>query len=136
MVNKAFSRSQHIYGLHGWWADNTGCQAYINDSFIWAHQADPSAKLILNDFKDETANSISNAMDSYIQAAKSRGILKGGIGMQMHIDGTNPPSKKSQLYSRCLWFNYNLNFFALIHVFVAFSNIRKRNGFGEDSRYI
>ncbi len=93
VVNEAFSRSQHIYGLHDWWADHTGSQSYIDDSFIWAHQADPHAKLILNDFGNETQNSISNAMYDYIKSAKARGVPIDGIGMQMHIDGTNPPNK-------------------------------------------
>jgi endo-1,4-beta-xylanase len=93
VVNEAFSRGQHIYGLHDWWGDHIGDQSYIDDSFIWAHQADPSAKLILNDFQDDTPNSISNAMYSYIKAAKARGVPIDGIGMQMHIDGTNPPAK-------------------------------------------
>lgn len=93
VVNEAFSRGQNVYGLHDWWNDNTGGQAYIDQSFIWAHQADPSAKLILNDFQDDTVDSISNAMYSYIQAAKARGVPIDGIGMQMHIDGTNPPTK-------------------------------------------
>ena len=95
VVNEAFSRSQHIYGLHDWWADHIGDQSYIDDSFIWAHQADPHAKLLLNDFEDETADSISNAIYAYIKEAKARGIPIDGIGMQMHIDGTNPPSKEA-----------------------------------------
>lgn len=95
VVNEAFSRAQHIYGLRDWWADHIGDDSYIDDAFVWAHQADPAAKLILNDFEDETANSISNAMYTYIKSAKARGIPIDGIGMQMHIDGTNPPTKQA-----------------------------------------
>jgi endo-1,4-beta-xylanase len=94
-VNEAFSRGQHIYGLHDWWADHIGDQSYIDDAFIWAHQADPSAKLILNDFQDASENSISNAMYVYVKGAKARGVPIDGIGLQMHIDGTNPPTKAS-----------------------------------------
>src|SRR5579871_1210127 len=93
VVNEAFSRSQHIYGLRDWWADHIGDQSYIDDSFIWARQTDPSAKLLLNDFEDESTGPISNAMYDYIKAAKARGVPIDGIGMQMHIDGTNPPKK-------------------------------------------
>jgi endo-1,4-beta-xylanase len=95
VVNEAFSRGQHIYGLHDWWADHIGDQSYIDDAFIWAHQADPSAKLILNDFQDASENSISNAMYVYVKGAKARGVPIDGIGLQMHIDGTNPPTKTS-----------------------------------------
>jgi endo-1,4-beta-xylanase len=93
VVNEAFTRAQHIYGLSDWWADhiNDGT-TYIDDSFIWAHQSDPNATLVLNDFDNETENSISNAEYNYIKNAKSRGIPIDGIGMQMHIDASNPPS--------------------------------------------
>ena len=93
VVNEAFTRQQHVYGLHDWWADHTGSQAYIDQSFIWAHQADPQAKLILNDFGNEQFNPVSDAMYSYIKSAKARGIPIDGIGMQMHIDATHAPNK-------------------------------------------
>ncbi|HYF97335.1 MAG TPA: endo-1,4-beta-xylanase, partial [Patescibacteria group bacterium] len=38
VVNEAFSRGQHIYGLNDWWADNTGSKEYIDQAFIWARQ--------------------------------------------------------------------------------------------------
>lgn len=95
VVNEAFTRGQHANGLHDWWADHIGDQSYIDDSFIWAHQADPNAKLILNDFNDDSENSYSNAMYDYIKAAKARGVPIDGIGMQMHIDATNPASKQA-----------------------------------------
>lgn len=91
VVNEAFTRGQHMYGLHDWWADHTGGMGYIDQAFIWAHQADPQAKLILNDFDNEHFNSVSNAMYDYIKGAKARGVPIDGIGMQMHIDGTHPP---------------------------------------------
>lgn len=93
VVNEAFTRAQHIYGLHDWWADHIGGQSFIDDSFIWARQADPHAKLLLNDFDNESENSVSDAMYSYIKSAKARNVPIDGIGMQMHIDGTNPPKK-------------------------------------------
>lgn len=93
VVNEAFSRGLHMFGLHDWWADHVGDQSYIDKSFIWARQADPHSKLILNDFDDEAINDVSNAMYSYIKDAKARGIPIDGIGMQMHIDGTHPPTK-------------------------------------------
>ena len=108
VVNEAFSRQQHIYGLHDWWADHIGDQSYIDDSFIWAHQADPNAKLILNDFQDAPENSISDAMYTYVKGAKARGVPIDGIGMQMHIDGTAPPTKASVIA--------NMNRFAALGV--------------------
>lgn len=93
VVNEAFSRRTHIYGLNDWWADHLKGTSYMDDAFIWAHQADPTAKLILNDFGNEGQNKVSNLMYAYVKSAKARGVPIDGIGMQMHIDGTNPPSK-------------------------------------------
>lgn len=93
VVNEAFSRGQHMYGLKDWWADATGGQQYMDQAFIWARQADPSSKLILNDFQNEARNDVSDAMYNYVKDAKARGVPIDGIGMQMHLDGTHPPTK-------------------------------------------
>jgi endo-1,4-beta-xylanase len=97
VVNEPFSRAVHTYGLNDWWADHIGNQSYIDQSFIWARQADPKAKLILNDFNDETENSISNAMYNYVKSAKKRGVPIDGVGFQMHLDGTSPPAKEDMI---------------------------------------
>jgi endo-1,4-beta-xylanase len=94
VVNEAFTRNQHVYGLRDWFSDNLGGGTqYIDDAFISARQADPNAKLLLNDFNNEGENKISDAMYNYIKDAKARGIPIDGLGMQMHIDGNNPPKK-------------------------------------------
>ncbi len=94
VVNEAFTRGQHVNGLSDWWADHVGGDAYIDQAFIWARQADPQAKLILNDFANDHYNPVSDAMYNYIKAAKARGVPIDGIGMQMHIDGTHAPDKQ------------------------------------------
>lgn len=93
VVNEPFSRAEHLFGLRDWWADNIGDQSYIDQSFIWARQADPSAKLILNDFNNESINDTSNATYDYIKGALARGVPIDGLGMQMHLDGGHPPTK-------------------------------------------
>lgn len=61
---------------------------------LWTQgQLDPNAVLILNDFGNDTKNSVSDAMYDYIKDAKTRGVPIDGIGMQMHIGGANPPKK-------------------------------------------
>jgi len=103
VVNEAFTRAQHRDGLSDWWANNIkDGTAYIDDSFIWAHQTDPNATLILNDFDNETENSVSNAMYNYIKAAKARGVPIDGIGMQMHINAADPPSKEAMIKCNAL----------------------------------
>lgn len=93
VVNEAFTRGQHVFDLRDWWGDHVGDQTYIDQSFIWAREADPKSKLILNDFNNEGINDISNEMYFYIDDAKKRGVPIDGIGMQMHIDGSHPPTK-------------------------------------------
>lgn len=93
VVNEAFTRQEHLFNLHDWWADNVGDQSYIDQSFIWARQADPNSKLILNDFNNESINDTSNIMYDYVKGALSRGVPIDGIGMQMHLDGGHPPTK-------------------------------------------
>lgn len=97
VVNEAFTRGRHLNGLSDWWADSIGDQSYIDESFRWARQADPNATLILNDFGNESINEVSDAMYAYIKEAKARGVPIDGIGMQMHIDGTHPPTKDEAL---------------------------------------
>lgn len=93
VVNEAFTRQLRMFGLHDWWADHIGDQSYIDQSFIWARQADPHSKLLLNDFDNEAKNDVSDAMYDYVKDALARGVPIDGIGMQMHIDGTHPPVK-------------------------------------------
>lgn len=97
VVNEAFTRAQHLYDLRDWWADNTGGLDYIDQAFRWAREADPDAKLILNDFNNEGMNTISNAMYDYVKGALKRGVPIDGIGMQMHIDGAHPPTKDEMI---------------------------------------
>lgn len=94
VVNEPFSRMQHVFGLKAWWAENLGNNTeYIDQAFRWARQADPDAKLILNDFYNEAESPVSNAMYEYMKSAKARGVPIDGIGLQMHVDLAHPPNK-------------------------------------------
>jgi endo-1,4-beta-xylanase len=92
VVNEAFTRAQHVNGLRDWWGDHIGLE-YIEQSFVWAREADPDAVLILNDFGNEVANPVSDAMFEALKAMKQKNVPIDGLGMQMHIDGTKPPAK-------------------------------------------
>jgi endo-1,4-beta-xylanase len=94
VVNEVFSRVLHVNGLRDWWSVNTQGQAYIDQAFTLARQADPQAELLINDFNNEVENDISNATYDYIVGALARGVPIDGYGMQMHIDGTSPPKKE------------------------------------------
>ncbi len=93
VVNEVFSRSYHYYNLKDWWTDHIGDRSFVDNAFRWAHSANPSAKLILNDSENETAGPVSDAMYTYIKEAKARGVPIDGIGMQMHINAARLPTK-------------------------------------------
>jgi endo-1,4-beta-xylanase len=93
VVNEAFSRKLLTGGNHDWWGEHLD-QSYIDNAFIWARQGDPDAILILNDFGNETVGDTSNLMYDYIKGAKARGVPIDALGMQMHIDATNTPSRE------------------------------------------
>lgn len=96
VVNEPFTRARHVYGLDSWWYDATGRNTdYIDQAFVAARTADPQAKLILNDFNNEVQNEISDAQYAYMKQAKARGIPIDGIGMQIHVDASQPPSKEA-----------------------------------------
>jgi endo-1,4-beta-xylanase len=94
VVNEAFTRKQHVKGLEDWWGERLEGTDYIDKAFVWAHEADPNSILLLNDFNNETKNSVSDAMYEYAKQALAHGVPISGIGMQMHLDGSNPPNKQ------------------------------------------
>ncbi len=68
------------------WARHLGPD-YIARAFQYAHEADPEALLILNDF-DLQYSKYQKKIDAVVNLAndfKKRGIPIGGLGMQMHI---------------------------------------------------
>lgn len=94
VVNEAFTRKLRVKGLDEWWGDRLG-EEYIDKSFHWAREADPGAVLILNDFNNETANEVSDITYDYVRRALAKGVPIDALGMQMHLDGSNPPTKEA-----------------------------------------
>ncbi len=60
-----------------------------DDVFTWAHEADPQAKLIINDYGAEELNDKSTALLAEAIAMRERGVPIDGIGFQMHL-GRDP----------------------------------------------
>jgi len=59
---------------------------YIEQALIWAHAADPDAKLFVNEYNAETLNQKSDAMYAMAQDFVSRGVPLNGIGLQLHLE--------------------------------------------------
>lgn len=93
VVNEAFSRKLETGGNKDWWGQRLDF-SYIDSAFIWARETDPNAVLLLNDFGNEYDSPITTLMYDYVSGALARGIPIDGIGMQMHISGSQQASKE------------------------------------------
>jgi endo-1,4-beta-xylanase len=58
---------------------------YIADALRWAHEADPDAKLYINDYGVEAANAKSDALYNVVAGLRRDGIPLDGVGFQSHL---------------------------------------------------
>ena len=80
------------------WYSGFGGEDYIDSAFVWAHQADPNAKLYINDYNighwggGHYENGKTHAMYNLAKRLKDAGIPIDGVGMQMHtsVSGLQP----------------------------------------------
>jgi endo-1,4-beta-xylanase len=71
------------------WLDTIGPD-YLDYAFIWAREADPTAKLFYNDYGGEGLGTKSNAIYKLVQKLKAQNIPIDGVGLQMHISIGRP----------------------------------------------
>lgn len=57
---------------------------YIADSFRWAHEADPSAKLYLNEYGIETNSAKARSLYELVKSLRAQGVPIHGVGFQAH----------------------------------------------------
>lgn len=61
-------------------------QDYIEHALRVAHEADPNAKLYLNEYSnEEQGHPKADAMFNFVKDLKARGVPLDGIGMQLHL---------------------------------------------------
>ncbi|HEY5957585.1 MAG TPA: endo-1,4-beta-xylanase, partial [Polyangiaceae bacterium] len=65
---------------------------YIDEAFVLAHQADPSALLFYNDYGIEGMGSKANAAYALVKRLRESGVPIDGVGLQMHIRATGSPT--------------------------------------------
>jgi endo-1,4-beta-xylanase len=58
----------------------------IEQALLWAHAADPAAKLFVNEYGAETTGAKSDAVYAMARDFVARGVPLNGIGFQLHID--------------------------------------------------
>jgi endo-1,4-beta-xylanase len=83
VVNEAFNEDGSY--RTSFWYNKLG-KSFIENAFIRARAADPSAKLIYNDYNLEATGGKSNGAYNMLKDFKTRGIPVDGIGFQMHLD--------------------------------------------------
>jgi len=81
--------ANEIFNDDGTWRDtiwlrNLG-KGYVADAFRWAHQADPKAKLFLNDYNNEGVNAKSDAYYALVKELRAAGVPVQGYGVQGHL---------------------------------------------------
>jgi endo-1,4-beta-xylanase len=70
---------------------------YLAQVFRWAHRADPSAKLYINDYNVESINPKSTALYNLVRDLRSQGVPVDGVGLQAHLSLQYPfPGDLSQ----------------------------------------
>lgn len=63
---------------------------YIALAFRWAHEADPDAILLYNDYNAEGLGAKSDAVFNLVRDLKNEGVPINGVGLQMHFSLENP----------------------------------------------
>jgi endo-1,4-beta-xylanase len=58
---------------------------YIEKAFRWAHEADPEAKLIYNDYNIEFPGDKAEAVYALVRSLIENGVPIHGVGFQMHL---------------------------------------------------
>ncbi|WP_371482482.1 endo-1,4-beta-xylanase [Kitasatospora sp. NBC_00315] len=85
VVNEAFNDDGTM--RDSIWLQKLG-PGYIADAFRWAHQADPKAKLYINDYNVEGVNAKSTALLALVAELKKQHVPVDGVGVQGHLDVT------------------------------------------------
>ncbi len=79
---------------NSFWLQKIGPE-YIELAFKWAHEADPNAKLLYNDYRAEEVNKKSNRVYQLVSDLKAKGVPIHGVGFQMHMSEDDPRNFKS-----------------------------------------
>ena len=73
-----------------------GSDEYIANAFRWARDADPDAKLFINDYNIEYSGRKQNGMYDLVKKLLDEGVPIDGVGLQCHIGMTYPELEEIQ----------------------------------------
>ncbi|MBW5445731.1 1,4-beta-xylanase [Cohnella sp. CFH 77786] len=89
VVNEVIDASQPDGLRRSPWYQIAG-EAYIDKAFQFAREADPDAKLFINDYGTENPVK-AQALYDLVKRLKARGVPVDGVGHQFHISIQSPP---------------------------------------------
>ncbi|TXS01705.1 endo-1,4-beta-xylanase [Streptomyces sp. col6] len=82
VVNEAFNDDGTL--RDSIWLRKLG-PGYIADAFRWAHEADPRARLFINDYNIEGVNAKSTALHDLVVKLRKQHVPIDGVGIQGHL---------------------------------------------------
>ncbi|MEV6372426.1 endo-1,4-beta-xylanase [Micromonospora musae] len=89
---------------------------YIADAFRWAHEADPDARLFINDYGTEGRGRKANGLLRLVRELRMAGVPVHGVGFQSHLRWDRAPEDATG----------NLRRFAALGVSVAITELDVR----------
>ena len=72
---------------------------YVDSAFVWAHRADPQAKLFYNDYGIEIVGPKTDTVAALLERLQQRGIPVDGVGLQCHFNMEYAPPSEELLAS-------------------------------------
>ncbi len=72
------------------WRGTLG-HGYVADALCWAHEADPGARLYINDYNTELAGPKADRLYALAQELVAREVPLHGVGFQMHVSTASYP---------------------------------------------
>ncbi|WNV85909.1 endo-1,4-beta-xylanase [Umezawaea sp. Da 62-37] len=84
VANEIFTDTGELRATDNIWIRELG-PGIIADAFLWAHQADPHAKLFFNDYGVESVNAKSDAYLALIKQLRARHVPVDGFSAQAHL---------------------------------------------------
>lgn len=107
VVNEAFNEDGTLRNTI--WKEHIG-EDYIEKAFVYAKQSDPDALLFYNDYNLESNTTKRNAVLSYFNQLRGKGITIDGIGLQMHVGILYPsPAQIQEAISVVVLSDYKLH---------------------------
>ena len=75
---------------HSFWQKILGPD-YVEKMFTWAHEANPDAELVINDYNIESTIGKREGMYNFVKEMLAKNVPISAVGLQMHISVNDPP---------------------------------------------